>query len=125
MKLYINTIIEGKIKVALIDGKTNPELVVKTNRNEAEKLLVLIEKLLVNNNVSFNKIKKIIVADLGGSFTSLRVGVLSANALAYAYGIPVEGESGAKPIDFSKFQVVKPIYDREPNIGISKKKTLL
>ena len=125
MKLYINTILEGKIKVALIDGNKNIELEIKTNRNEAEKLLILVEKLLSDNGVSFNKINKIIVADSGGSFTSLRIGVLSANALAYAYNIPVEGESGAQPIDFSKFKVVNPIYDGEPNIGVSKKKPLL
>jgi len=125
MKLYINTIIEGKIKVALMDGKKNVELVIRTNRNEAEKLLVLVEKLLEDNKVSFKNIKKIVVADSGGSFTSLRVGVLTANALAYAYKIPVEGESGASPVDFSKFKVVEPIYSGKPNIGISKKKPLL
>jgi tRNA A37 threonylcarbamoyladenosine modification protein TsaB len=34
------------------------------------------------------------VADEGGSFTSLRIGVITANALAYALKIPVIGESG-------------------------------
>lgn len=124
MTLYINTVIEDKIKVALFDDKRRFEKVSRTRRGQAEKLLVLVDKLMTDNKISWRSIKKIIVADSGGSFTSLRVGVLTANALAYARGIKVEGESGSKPLDFSKYQVVSPIYSGEPNIGKSKKKVL-
>ncbi len=50
------------------------------------------------------------------SFTSLRIGIAAANALAFAWGIKVEDEQGR----FKKsngLQIVEPIYDREANIG--------
>lgn len=124
MTLYINTILDGKIKLALFDDKNRIEKVSRTKRGQAEKLLVIVDKLMQENSISWRSIKKIIVADSGGSFTSLRIGVLTANALAYARGIKVEGESGNKPLDFKQFQVVTPIYSGEPNIGKSKKKVL-
>jgi len=46
--------------------------------------------------------------------------VITANALAYALGIPVSGSEKQK-IKVGKFNVVEPIYDREPEI--TKKKS--
>jgi tRNA A37 threonylcarbamoyladenosine modification protein TsaB len=125
MTLYINTIIDNKIKIALI--LKNKKEIVKISQvkcNQAEKLLVLINNLLLENKISLRHIKKIIVADKGGSFTSLRVGILSANALAYALKVPVISESGRNAFLFKNFQIVKPIYSQLPNIGQSKKKIL-
>ena len=67
--------------------------------------------------------KKIKVENYGGSFTSLRIGVITANALAYALKIPVEANSkiNHKNKKFGLYSIVEPVYDREPNIGISKK----
>jgi tRNA A37 threonylcarbamoyladenosine modification protein TsaB len=124
MILYINTILPDKIKVSLLIGDKSIDKISHTKKNQAEKLLLLIEKLLKENKVSWHKIKKILVADSGGSFTSLRVGVLTANALAYGYNISVEAESKEPAIDFSQFKIIKPIYNAQPNIGISKKKKL-
>jgi tRNA A37 threonylcarbamoyladenosine modification protein TsaB len=125
MTLYINTIIDNKIKIVLI--LKNKKEIVKISQvkcNQAEKLLVLINNLLLENKISLRHIKKIIVADKGGSFTSLRVGILSANALAYALKVPVISESGRNAFLFKNFQIVKPIYSQLPNIGQSKKKIL-
>lgn len=124
MTLYINTILEDKIKVSLLIGDKSIDKIIHTKKNQAEKLLLLIEKLLKENKVSWKKIKKILVADSGGSFTSLRVGIITANALAYGYDIPIEAESKNPAIDFSQFKVIKPIYSAQPNIGVSKKKRL-
>jgi len=118
MTLYINTTDKEKIKLALIaQGR---EVAVKeflAPRAQSEKLLPEIDRLLKKNKLSLKHIKKIRVADEGGSFTSLRIGVLTANALAYSLGIPIETESGQKPKRKAGLMVAAPRYDREPNIG--------
>lgn len=90
---------------------------IKTNYNQAGKLLPSIMKILKDEKLDLKKVMKIKVANKGGSFTSLRIGVVTANALGFALGVPVEGETkdGKK---FDKIAVVEPIYDREPNISI-------
>ncbi len=109
MTLYINTTEAGIIKLALKRGReVIAEKKVKSVRREAEKLLPAIETMLKAKKVKLSQIKKIEVANRGGSFTSLRIGVVTANALAYALG--------AKP-----FKAVEPLYDREPEI--TKKKS--
>lgn len=122
MTLYINTILTDHILLMIAKGEETIALKkVKVNRNQAEKLLITLEKLLLENKIKLSVIKKIIVADEGGSFTSLRVGVITANALAYALKIPVIGESG-QAISKNKlgFNLVSPKYQGEPNIGPSK-----
>ena len=116
MTLYINTTTKDLVKIAIKDGKR--EVAIKEFEAEycqAEKLLPAIDKMLSNKKVELSDLTKIEVANKGESFTSLRVGILTANALGYALGIPVV-ESGKKVIKAGKFSVIKPIYNQEPNI---------
>lgn len=53
-------------------------------KNEAETLMKSVKKLLKQISASFNDIKGIVVITGPGPFTSTRVGVTAANALAYA-----------------------------------------
>lgn len=97
---------------------------IKTGYDHAEKLMPAIIKLLKSKKTDLKDIAKIKIADSGGSFTSLRIGVVTANALGYALNIPVEGEK-IKASDktgelMTDFDVVEPLYDREPNITIKK-----
>jgi tRNA A37 threonylcarbamoyladenosine modification protein TsaB len=124
MVLNINTTEKGLIKIAIEDGVKKIEESEKVDNNHSEKLLMLIENTLEKNNYTLEDIEKISVVSKGGSFTSLRVGVLTANALAYALNIPAVSSDDGKIIDFSDFQVVDPEYDKDPNIGVSKKKPL-
>ena len=126
MTLYINTTAHEEILLSLSDGeKVLVSKKIKALRQQSEKLLPSIEKLLLSKKIKLTSLKKIVVANFGGSFTSLRIGVITANALAYALNIPVEAESKIKKNKtFSKYSLVEPIYDREPNIGISKKPKL-
>lgn len=127
MILYINTTLADEIIISLrSDTKILTTKKIKSPRTQAEKLLPAIDSLLKAQKVKFAQLKKIIVANAGGSFTSLRIGVITANALAYALEIPVvaETESNKKSRQFAGYSLVEPIYDREPNIGISKKKKL-
>jgi len=116
MTLYINTTEKDLVKIAIKDG--NREVAVKEFKAQycqAEKLLPAISKMLSNKKIKLGDLDNIEVANKGGSFTSLRIGVLTANALGYALGIPVVA-SGEKIVKAGKFSIIKPIYDKKPNI---------
>ena len=131
MILFINTASYDEIAIALLsmDGKKIKSRKFKAPRQQAEKLLPAVSKILAANNSSLKDLEKIQVVVSGGSFTSLRIGVVTANALAYALNIAIEAVSvegkiltsqGAKK--FATYNIVTPQYDREPNIGTKKKK---
>jgi len=126
MTLYINTTNRDEIIISLKDGdKILATKSINAPRTQAEKLLPAIDRLLKSKKIKLSDLEKIIVANYGGSFTSLRIGVITANALAYALKIPVISENKIKKNkEFSGYSIVEPIYDREPNIGISKKPKL-
>lgn len=95
-------------------------------KKQAEKLLPAIEKLLLKNFFIPADITSIEVVNQGGTFTSLRIGIITANALAFALGIPVlainkEGQIVKKDMRSAKgITVAIPHYDAEPNIGKKK-----
>ncbi len=104
-------------------------------RRQSEKLLPAIDRLLVSQGLILTRLKKIIVVNQGDSFTALRIGVLTANALAYALNIPVvsanlilgglnkaKAQTSSDSKSFSGYNIVAPIYNREANIGIAKLK---
>jgi len=118
MILYINTIKEGAKYIELIIYKGEKILAkfkIKAERRQSEKLLSSIDKILKNNNIKIDNINKIVVANKGEGFTSLRIGVATANALAFALGINIEGESG-KVLNRKGLKIIKPKYVKEPNI---------
>ena len=91
----------------------------KAARQQAEKLLPAIIKLLKVNRLKLSALEGIEVANQGGSFTSLRIGVMTANALGYGLGIAVRGDAGkTKTINQGQnsFKVVNPLYASEPTI---------
>lgn len=124
MILYINTVSSDEIIIALYNNK---ELIsekrIKAPRQQSEKLIPAIDKLLKLKKIDLADLDKIIVENYGANFTALRIGVITANALAYALKIPVESKSKIKNKNkkFAAYSIVEPVYDREPNIGISKK----
>jgi tRNA A37 threonylcarbamoyladenosine modification protein TsaB len=122
MILYINTVSKEEMIIALRGEGKEVVKKIKVNHNQAEKLLPAIESFLRTKRVGLEDLKKIIVASHGGSFTSLRIGVITANALAFALKIPVEAEekNGRKNKKFGCYSIVEPDYDRDPNIGAPK-----
>jgi tRNA threonylcarbamoyladenosine biosynthesis protein TsaB len=119
MILFINTVGRDEIVVGLrLDQKIIDQKKVSAARMQAEKLLPLIEAVLKKNKLKLFDIKEIEVENFGGSFTSLRIGVATANALGFALGIPVKGTVGlAKKV--GDISIVEPVYDREADIGIT------
>ncbi len=92
------------------------------DRRQAEKLLPAIELLLKSVKLGLKEIEKIKVNHKGNSFTSLRIGILTANALAYALGIKVETLeiSKNKVKKLKDFNIVIPEYNSDPDIKIKK-----
>ena len=119
MILYIDTASHTEIDVKIMDGeKIVAEKKVEAERMQAEKLLPLIEKVLKEAKLKLKDIAGIKVVNQGGSFTSLRIGVVTANALGFALGIPVEVTIGKSSVGHnqSSISLVEPLYDREPDI---------
>ena len=131
MLLYIDTTFNDKIQIALFSKKKNSYLLlslkeISANRQQSEKLLPGIINLLKKNSCDFKDLKMIAVSNEGGSFTSLRIGVVTANALAYALGIKVRAailknkeiifkEKGI--IKINKHEIVEAIYNKEPSVS--------
>ena len=61
------------------------------SEQKSDDLLTKIDKILSQNQVKLDNLKAVIVNQGPGSFTGLRVGISTANALAYALKIPVIG----------------------------------
>ncbi len=116
MILNIDTSDNEYIKLSLEGGAIIKSKKIKAHRKQSEKLLVSIGSLLSSVNCSLRDLRLIRVANKGGSFTALRVGVLTANALAYSLGVKVEAldinERGNKKFN-KNFNIVIPKYNRD------------
>lgn len=122
MILKIDTSKKEIIRVAL--EKNNNILFFKEKKseyNQAEILLPFISDILKAENINLSEIKKIQVENKGDSFTALRIGIITANALGYALNIEVESFKG-KNTSFirgkEKISLVAPAYSKEPNITV-------
>ena len=116
--LIINTASYNDIGVSLYEGKD--ELFSQTleaAHAQAEKLLPLVEKALKVSKRKLKDITEIQVQNEGEGFTSLRIGVATANALAFALGISVKPLHGAA-LKKKGIRVVEPRYSRGPSITL-------
>ena len=123
MILIIDTSNNKVIKLFLEENnKTVKKKTIIADRQQAEKLLPAIELLLKSAKADLREIEKVKVAHKGNSFTSLRIGVLTANALAYALGVRVETLeiSKNKVKKLKDFNIVIPEYNSDPDIKIKK-----
>ncbi len=121
MTLYIDTASNDFIILGL---KSGVNFVLKkkisAHRQQSEKLIKNIDKILALKKIAPSKIRAIEVVNEGDSFTALRIGVITANTLAYAWGLPVlpTNKKGLK--SKNKINLAIPIYSREPEIGQKK-----
>ncbi len=131
--------------IKIIIEKNGDILISKEKRadyDQAEILLPFIHDILREKKIDLSEITKIQVENKGDSFTSLRIGIITANALGYALGIEVEDFEG-KNTSFKqnkdkmnhevrqgvprvesalgqKISLVAPAYNKEPNITVKK-----
>jgi len=126
MVLYIDTTESGLIYLALAPDRKSlnrkrhtAEAEIAAQYDHAEKLLPQIDKLCRQGNITAEDLDKIIVNNENGSFSALRIGVVTANALGYARRIPVESlKRDINPTVRNKYKPVRPVYSREPNITV-------
>ena len=128
MYLYLNTTERDSFAIALIAGeRVIKKRTIQSFRKHSEKLLKSIAALLASGGYSLKDIKGIAAVKGPGSFTSLRIGIATANALAYGLRIPVIGVSAEQELaGLSKLfgrrkskrgiSIVTPEYGREPDI---------
>ncbi len=135
MYLYINTANGDDIVLALLNkqGVILKFKKIQAKYKQSEKLLVNIDKLVAKD---LKKLKGIMVVKGPGSFTALRIGLTTANAMAWGLGLPIVGLSEKKDINdkglitkgynkikrIKNFKAVMPEYGREPNISVKSKK---
>jgi len=89
-----------------------------TERNLSQELLPRIDKLLKRAEIALCDLKGIAILPGPGDFTNLRVGLSTANALAFALKIPlyaIKDKNKIFPLP-QKTTLVKPVYDKEPKI---------
>ena len=125
MILIIDTTDNEVIKLALAENKkVIDRMEFKARREQSEKLLPGIDKLLKKNKLNWRAVKLIKVANRGGSFTSLRIGVATANALGYALRIKVAPLSGKASRKYKSntniINIVVVNYSRDPDITVKK-----
>jgi len=115
MELIIDT--SEKTYLALKQGKRIIDSLSSDIKfQQSEKLLLSIDRLLKKNNLSKNSLQSIIVDRGPGSYTSIRVGVTTANFLALSLNIPVVFR-GQKDNNKKTFQLpVLPKYLHQPFI---------
>jgi len=132
MYLYIDTTEKDSFDIVLIDEKSViKKKTVKSHRKHSEKLLKSIEQILLSNKSCLKDLEGVIVVRGPGSFTSLRIGIATANALAFGLGISIAGVDKHEDLDKivssieklfqRKPSIVIPKYGKEPHITESKK----
>ncbi|MFA6382650.1 MAG: tRNA (adenosine(37)-N6)-threonylcarbamoyltransferase complex dimerization subunit type 1 TsaB [Candidatus Buchananbacteria bacterium] len=135
MFLIIHTADEKKVFIGLAEkDKLAAKREFTAQYRQAEKLLVEIDKLLASRACKPASLQAIFVVLGPGPFTALRIGVVTANTLAWALKIPVVGikldefkdidqliKIGGQKIKRTKIgRTVEPFYGREPNITLKK-----
>jgi len=66
----------------------------QADRTLARDLLRVCEEVLVEAEGGFEQLSGVVVFEGAGSFTGLRIGATTANAIAYARSLPIVGTRG-------------------------------
>jgi tRNA threonylcarbamoyladenosine biosynthesis protein TsaB len=90
MILYIDTTDFSAVTYALKSGSKIFRKSYKIDPHQSHKTLKILEEFLGKHQKPNSKIQKIIVNKGPGSYTGTRVGVTHAQALGFAWNIPVK-----------------------------------
>lgn len=129
--LYLNT--SSKVaKIGLIQENQGDFLEFEAERNLFETLTERISSFLKDVKIKKEELTHIAVFEGPGGFTSLRIGIVTANTLSFALNIPImkiaqKDEENLEENIYKKVtkkdfvtQVI-PFYGKEPNITKSNK----
>lgn len=97
MILVIHTLDQSQVQLALVEstGKMVKVLRKTVPGRQNEIVTPAIDLLLKKSKLAVSALSGIIVASGPGGFTAVRSGVVVANALGFAFGVPVMGVEGA------------------------------
>ena len=93
--LFINSV-ETEPKIALFEVGSAKEIssIIISDKNQlSEQLLLEIKRLLANYHINKSNLLAIIGAVGPGSYTGARIGITTANALAFSLNIPIFGSN--------------------------------
>lgn len=118
--------VAGTPKVVLYkDCRKIDQAILVGDKTLSENLLILVDRMLKKNNLLPTDMTAILVNPGPGSYTGLRIGVTTANTLAFSLNIPIlavtEENIGQEIKSFkvksNKFNCpVVPIYSQPPHI---------
>lgn len=136
MYIFVNTSNHKHIFLALISKKGDILISkkIKSEYQQSEKLLSNIEKILLDSKKKLQDLKGVICITGPGGFTSLRIGITTANTIAWTLNIPIVGLESKNDQDnldlinnefkgiikLKKFKQILPKYGRGPNITMKK-----
>ncbi|GIX07303.1 MAG: tRNA (adenosine(37)-N6)-threonylcarbamoyltransferase complex dimerization subunit type 1 TsaB [Candidatus Poribacteria bacterium] len=107
LALYTGTHLGG---LALLEGESLlAEVLLEMHRTHSERLLPTLEDLLHRLGRRDWRPDLVAVAHGPGAFTSLRIGVTAAKAMAYGWKVPVQGVSTLDAIAFGLRQSARPV----------------
>lgn len=135
MFLLIDTTHNEYLTVGLLQKNKFVKIKASCKYKQSEKLLFFVDRLIKKNKVKLKDIKGILAINGPGGFTTVRIGIATSNALAFALGIKI---ASLKATDFEnddellkkglealekakKGNIIVPFYDKEPNITKPKK----
>jgi tRNA threonylcarbamoyladenosine biosynthesis protein TsaB len=97
----------------------------------AERLMLLIEEVIIKAGIEFADLKAVAVSEGPGSYTGLRIGVSTGKGLAYGLSIPLigintlhalasvvhleEGEYVIPVLDARRMEVYREVFDKDLN----------
>ncbi|MFA5052401.1 MAG: tRNA (adenosine(37)-N6)-threonylcarbamoyltransferase complex dimerization subunit type 1 TsaB [Patescibacteria group bacterium] len=138
MYILLDTSSPEYFTLALVkpDGTWRAHQKVVSHFAQSEKLLPHLDKLMKKFRLTTEQVSGIFVVAGPGGFTSLRIGVMTANTLGFAWKKPVfpiradgyDARSGVRPSLVSKLNKarlnsqVRPQYGRPPHITKPKRR---
>jgi tRNA A37 threonylcarbamoyladenosine modification protein TsaB len=137
MILVISAVGDNQLEVWLTNGANFYYKKVSNLRHSSDRIVISIGQLLVKHKVTVKKLQAVGVVTGPGRFSAVRLSVAIANALAFAWQIPVVGvsldnvEEGVEVNQVVTQKIFKqlaskkklprvavPVYDGQPNITI-------
>jgi len=126
--LLIDTTEHNKARVELWQDKMVGRVTKIVNRTLSERLIFIIESFLKQHKTKLTELSGIAVRVGEGSFTGIRTGAATGNALGYSLKIPVIALKIGEEVSQLKFPKIwslraqaLPVYGKPPTITKTKK----